>query len=80
MEDYELIAQELSNLRDAVKDLAGKVDRLGKRVSETERVNARLEDAALTTARALADISHHWAAVYEAMRREELLDADENSG
>lgn len=80
MEDYELIAQELSSLRDAVKDLAGKVDRLEKRVSETERVNARLEDAALTTARALADISHHWEAVYEAMRREELLDADEHPG
>jgi hypothetical protein len=34
-------------------------------------VNARLEDAALTTARALAEISGHWEAVYEAMRRKD---------
>ena len=36
---------------------------------EVEKVNARLEEAALTTARALAEISAHWDAVYEAMRR-----------
>ena len=36
-------------------------------------MNARLEQAALTTARALAEISGHWDAVYEAMRREESL-------
>jgi hypothetical protein len=34
-------------------------------------VNARLEEAALTTARAMAEISRHWDAVYEAMRRAE---------
>jgi hypothetical protein len=38
-------------------------------MSEVERVNSRLEDAALTTARALEEISGHWDAVYEAMRR-----------
>jgi hypothetical protein len=42
-----------------------------RRLAEVERVNARLEDAALTTARALAEIAHHWDAVYEAMRRAE---------
>jgi len=30
-----------------------------------------LEQAALTTARALQEIAGHWDAVYEAMRREE---------
>jgi hypothetical protein len=34
-------------------------------------VNARLEEAALTTARALAEISGHWEAFYEAMRRKD---------
>jgi hypothetical protein len=32
-------------------------------------VNTRLEEAALTTARALGEIAGHWDAVYEAMRR-----------
>jgi len=36
-----------------------------------EQGNARLEDAALTNARALAEISGHWEAVYEAMRRKD---------
>ena len=38
------------------------------RLTDVEKVNARLEGAALTTARALAEISGHWEAVYEAMR------------
>ena len=37
-------------------------------------MNARLEEAALTTARALGEVSHHWDAVYEAMRRERVKD------
>jgi len=40
-------------------------------MTEIEKVNARLEEAALITARALAEISGHWDAVYEAMRRPE---------
>ena len=36
-----------------------------------DKVIARLEGAALTTARSMQEISHHWDAVYEAMRREE---------
>jgi len=47
------------------------IARLEKRLGEVERVNARLEQAALTTARALEEISGHWDAVYEAMRRAE---------
>ena len=64
MQDYELIAQELSALSERVEELS-------KRISAVERVNTRLEDAALTTARALGEISGHWDAVYEAMRRKD---------
>ena len=60
--EAELIAQELSAI-------GLKLDALEKRLVEVEHVNARLEDAALTTARALSEISAHWDAVYEAMRR-----------
>ena len=69
MEDQEVIAQELSGL-------GGKVRELETRLLEMERVNARLEDAALTTARALQEISGHWDAVYEAMRRAETDDTE----
>jgi hypothetical protein len=64
MPDYEVIAHELSVLGERIRDL-------DTRLAEVERVNARLEDAALTTARALGEISRHWDAVYEAMRRAE---------
>jgi hypothetical protein len=40
-------------------------------MTEVEKVNSRLGDAALTTARALEEISGHWDAVYEAMRRKD---------
>ena len=62
--DSEVLAQQISALN-------RKLERLENRVSETEKVNARLEAAALTTARAMEEISHRWDAVYEAMRREE---------
>ena len=51
MDDYEVIAQELS-------ELAEKMRGLEERLADVERVNTRLEDAALTTARAMAEISH----------------------
>jgi hypothetical protein len=60
--EVELIAQELSAI-------GLKLEAVEKRLIEVEHVNARLEDAALTTARALSEISAHWDAVYEAMRR-----------
>jgi hypothetical protein len=72
VEDQEVIAQELSGL-------GGKVRELETRLLEMERVNARLEDAALTTARALQEISGHWDAVYEAMRRAERVDPKSSS-
>ena len=67
MDDYEVVAEELSKLGEKLRDLED-------RVAEVERVNARLEEAALTTARALAEVSHHWDAVYDAMRRDRVED------
>jgi len=62
VQDYELIAEQLSAVAESVR-------RLELRMADVEKVNARLEEAALTTARALQEISGHWDAVYEAMRR-----------
>jgi hypothetical protein len=67
VDDYEVVAQELSELAEKWRDLE-------MRVAEVERVNARLEEAALTTARALGEVSRHWDAVYDAMRRAERVD------
>ena len=67
MDDYSVVAEELSLLGEKIREF-------DNRLAEVERVNARLEDAALTTARALAEISTHWDAVYEAMRRAETTD------
>jgi len=64
LDDVELIAQQ-------VIGLAEKLEGLERRVGEVEKVNARLEAAALTTARALEETASHWDAVYEAMRRPE---------
>ena len=63
-DESELIAQELSGL-------GQKLEVFQRRLEEVERVNARLEEAALTTARAMQEISTHWDAVYEAMRRKD---------
>jgi predicted nuclease with TOPRIM domain len=62
--ESELIAQELSGL-------GQKLVEFEQRLTEVEKVNARLEVAALTTSRALKEVSQHWDAVYEAMRRVE---------
>jgi hypothetical protein len=71
LEDYELIARELSGLAERVSHLENRVTDLLSRMGDVEKVNARLEGAALTTARALQEISGHWDSVYEAMRRKE---------
>ena len=62
--ESEVIAQQLNAL-------GGKIARLEERLGEVDKVIARLEGAALTTSRGMQEISHHWDAVYEAMRREE---------
>jgi hypothetical protein len=62
--EFEVIAQQVSALSDRVWAIEA-------RLAELDKVIARLEGAALTTARALQEISHHWDAVYDAMRRAE---------
>ena len=62
MTEIDIIAREVSGYRT-------RFEAIEKRLAEVEKVNARLEDAALTTARAFEEISGHWEAVYEAMRR-----------
>ena len=69
MDDYEVVAQELSELGEKLRGLE-------ERLAEVERVNARLEEAALTTARALGEVSRHWDAVYDAMRRANKIDKE----
>lgn len=67
-----MVAQELSELGEKVRGL-------DDRVAEVERVNAQLEEAALSTARALGEVSRHWDAVYDAMRRAETMDPESSS-
>jgi uncharacterized coiled-coil protein SlyX len=69
--DHEVLAQQMSTLGGKVNQLENRVSELLIRLADIEKVNSRLEHAALTTARALAEISGHWDAVYEALRREE---------
>jgi hypothetical protein len=72
MDDYEVVAEELSQLAEKMRGLE-------ERLAEVERVNARLEEAALTTARALGEVSRHWDAVYDAMRRANRIDHEISS-
>jgi cell division septum initiation protein DivIVA len=67
VEDFETIAQEVSALGQRISELE-------ERLKHVEHVNTGLEEAALTTARALQEISAHWDKVYEAMRRRESLE------
>lgn len=60
--ESEVLARELSALGQSLRDVE-------KRLSDVEKVNARLEEAALSTARALEELSAHWDAVAAAMRR-----------
>jgi hypothetical protein len=63
-EDRETIAQE-------VNALGVRVTKLEARLQRVEGVSEGLEEAALTTARSLQEISLHWDRVYEAIRKEE---------
>ena len=67
MDHYAVVAEELSQLGEKWRDLE-------QRVAKVEKVNARLEEAALTTARALGEVSRHWDAVDDAMRRAVRID------
>jgi hypothetical protein len=73
--DHEVLAQRISSMGGQINELESRVSDLVARTLDIEKVNVRLERAALTTARALSEISSHWDAVYEAMRRAEDSDA-----
>jgi hypothetical protein len=62
--ESEVLAQQLDSL-------GQKLDALETRLAEVERIIEGLEAAALTTARALEEVSSHWDSVYRAMRRAE---------
>jgi len=62
--ENEVLAQELDSL-------GQRVHALETRLAEVERVIRGLEAAALSTARALDEVSSHWDSVYRAMRRAE---------
>jgi hypothetical protein len=71
-----LIAQQLSGLAERLSRLENRANDLLTRMADVEKVNTRLEEAALTTARALEEIAGHWDAVYEAMRRKDTSQRD----
>jgi predicted nuclease with TOPRIM domain len=71
--ESEVIAQEVSAL-------SGRVAAVEARLAEIDKVIARLEGAALTTARALQEISRHWDSVYDALRRAEEPDVGQLRG
>ena len=73
MDDYELIAQKVSGIDEKISRLEIHMSDVLTRMADIEKVNAELEEAALNTARALGEISGHWDAVYEAMRRKSTL-------
>jgi hypothetical protein len=62
--ENEVLAQELESI-------GSKLYALETRMAEVERIIRGLEAAALTTARALEEVSSHWDSVYRAMRRAE---------
>ena len=62
--ETEVLAQELDSV-------GNKLRAVETRLAEVEKIIERLEAAALTTARALEEVSTHWDKVYRAMRRAE---------
>ena len=62
--ETEVLAQELDSV-------GNKLRALETRLTEVEKIIEGLEAAALTTARALEEVSTHWDKVYRAMRRAE---------
>jgi hypothetical protein len=62
--ESEVLAQELDSL-------GKKLRAVESRLADVEKVIEGLEAAALTTARALEEVSTHWDEVYRTMRRAE---------
>jgi prefoldin subunit 5 len=58
-------------LAQGLESLGQKIHAFETRLAEVERIIRDLEAAALTTARALVEVTSHWDAVYRAMRRAE---------
>ena len=63
-DENEVLAQELDSI-------GSKLLAVELRMAEVERIIRGLEAAALTTPRALEEVSSHWDSVYRAMRRAE---------
>jgi hypothetical protein len=78
-EDSELIAEELTVIGRRVTTLENRLSDVLSRLADAEKINARLESAALTTSKGLQEVSRHWDAVYEAMRRSETPDQSEDA-
>src|SRR6266496_419929 len=70
---------EFDTIARAVSGYRTRFEAIEKRLAEVEQVNARLESAALTPSHAIAEISKHWGAVYEAMRRSEEQQVSEQT-
>jgi hypothetical protein len=62
--ESEVLAQELDSIGNRLRAVE-------TRLAEVERIIEGLEAAAMTTARALEEVSSHWDLVYRAMRRAE---------
>ena len=62
--ESEVLAQELESLGE-------RINAMETRLGDVERIIEGLETAAMTTARALEEVSSHWDSVYRAMRRAE---------
>jgi hypothetical protein len=62
--ESEVLAQELDSIGNRLRAVE-------TRLAEVERIIEGLEVAAMTTARALEEVSSHWDLVYRAMRRAE---------
>jgi uncharacterized coiled-coil protein SlyX len=67
-------------LAQQLRALSVRLEALESRLADVDRVISGLEGAALTTARALQEISVHWDSVYEAMRRIEDSDVGHFEG
>ena len=67
-------------IAEQVSALGVRIAAIETRLGAIDHVIARLEGAALTMAQALKEISRHWDAVYEAMRRAEEPDVGQLGG
>jgi len=67
MDDYEVVAEELSQLAERMRGLE-------ERLAEVERVKHASRGSGPDHRPALGEVSRHWDAVYDAMRRADRID------